>query len=76
MHIISLLTLTIKLTLCLGQFDQLLQSPAVTNWGNWTSWSYCSPNEFVVGMQLKVDEDEEDDGTALNGIRLLCAPVG
>ena len=58
--------------------NQVLKSPLVTNWGQWTTWSNCSSNQFVIGMQLKVEGDKGTfgDDTALNGIRLICAPIG
>ena len=57
--------------------SQVLKSPLITNWGQWTTWSSCPSNQFAIGMQLKVEGDQgSGDDTALNGIRLLCAPIG
>ena len=71
MVINQLLLFSLIVTLC---FCHILESPRVTNWGTWTGWQRCPPDQFVVGMQLKVARNQENrfgDNTALNGIKLL-----
>jgi len=50
-----------------------LQSPRVTNWGSWGSWSYCDEGYYVVAVQLKNQGYQYfSDDTGLNGIYLTC----
>ncbi|OWA51872.1 putative Vitelline membrane outer layer protein 1-like protein [Hypsibius exemplaris] len=53
-----------------------IASPQVTNWGTWSTPSFCPSKEFVVGMQLRTEPDQgSGDDSALNAIRFLCARV-
>lgn len=47
------------------------------NWGTWIGPSYCPEGTWAVGAQQKVEGGQgKGDDTALNSIRLLCAPLG
>jgi len=52
----------------------ILQSPLVTDLGEWGSMDRCPNGTYVVGMQLKVEQEQPflHDDSALNGIRLFC----
>jgi hypothetical protein len=53
--------------------DSYLYSPRVTQWGNWGSWAYCHPGDYVVGVDIKIENKQGNgDDTGLNGIRLRC----
>jgi len=55
------------------QTNEVLESPKVTNFGDWTTFHNCSPGYLVTGYQLKVEEySRRFDNTALNGIRFFC----
>lgn len=50
-----------------------IESPRLTNWGDWTAEEICPPNSWVSAMNLKIEPEQgEDDDTALNGIKLSC----
>lgn len=52
-----------------------LKNSAPTDWGFWSDWEYCPKGSYAAGMQLKVQGRQwRGDDTALNGIKLLCAP--
>lgn len=53
---------------------QRLQSPRVTNWGQWGKLDFCPPNSWVSGMNLKTQAQQgwTRDDTGLNGIQLQC----
>ncbi len=53
--------------------ETILESPRVTNWGEWGKFEKCSPGFLVTGFQLKVEtKSNNNDNTALNGIRMSC----
>ncbi|XP_021963684.2 uncharacterized protein LOC110859120 [Folsomia candida] len=57
--------------------DIILESPIITQWGEWGPFDYCPPGTYAAGMSLKVEPYQgDDDDTALNGIKLLCIPPG
>jgi len=50
-----------------------LQSPIVTDWGNWGTPVICPDKTFVGAFQLKVEDDQRGkDDTGLNGVEFLC----
>jgi hypothetical protein len=50
-----------------------IESPKITNWGEWGQAEYCNASEFVYGFRLKVQQDQGIlDDTALNAIELHC----
>jgi len=55
-----------------------LESPRITNWGTWGAPQLCRDNQYVSGINLKIEGRQgqrflrKDDDTALNGIRLIC----
>jgi len=56
--------------------DTYLNSPQVTSWGNWGSWAFCYPGDYVVGVTLRVESPQgRDDDTGLNAIRLRCSSL-
>jgi hypothetical protein len=55
------------------QVNLILETPHVTNWGDWGNWAHCPSGSFVVGMQLKTEAPQGNrDDTALNAISLFC----
>ncbi|CAL8099614.1 unnamed protein product [Orchesella dallaii] len=56
------------------QGDEILvESPAVTNWGDWGKLQTCRTGFLVTGFQLKVEvQAENNDNTALNSVRFIC----
>jgi len=56
--------------------DHVIQSPRITTRGTWGSWASCVPNAYVVGFSLKTQKDAQFDNSAVNGIKLQCAPYG
>ena len=51
-----------------SQLVPYIQSPLVTNWGDWYHLEKCSPNSYVIGFQTKVEEScGSCDDTAMNG---------
>jgi len=57
---------------------KILESPPVTNFGDWGPWEHCLAGEYAVGFQLKTESwlGPLLDDTAINGIRLLCGKPG
>jgi len=53
-----------------------IESPKVTNWGEWGPEEYCNQSHYVTGFRLKVQQNQGIilDDTALNGIELHCIP--
>jgi len=50
-----------------------IESPKVTNWGEWGAEEFCNATEFVYGFRLKVQQSQGIlDDTALNAIELHC----
>jgi len=55
--------------------DYIIQSPRITNKGAWGLWATCVTNSYAIGFILKTQQlDKTVDNTALNAIKLLCAP--
>lgn len=53
--------------------EAILESPRVTNWGDWGKFEKCTPGFLVTGFQLKVEtKASNNDNTAVNGIRMSC----
>lgn len=61
------------------QVSQWLESPKLTNWGDWGLPALCPENKWVVGLNLKIEGSQgqrflrNDDDTALNAVHLTCA---
>lgn len=57
--------------------NRVLQSPLLTDWGEWGRWENCPLGTFVIGMQLKVESKQQiiHDDTGLNGIRFICSSL-
>jgi len=56
-----------------------IESPRITNFGEWGNTSLCPEREFVYAFRLKVQADQGIfvDDTAMNGIELTCvSPQG
>lgn len=50
-----------------------IESPRVTNWGDWGGWAECT-NSFAVGFITKVESSQGiGDDTAMNGLYLYCS---
>lgn len=50
-----------------------IESPRLTNWGDWKAEEMCPPNSWVSAMNLKIEPDQgKGDDSALNGIKLSC----
>lgn len=65
---------------CVGRNVRVwLESPKLTNWGDWGEAQLCQENQFVIGLNLKIEGAQgervahKDDDTALNAVRLTCA---
>jgi len=79
-----IVTVTIVTVLTFGnsvQGNYIINSPRITNWGNWGALNHCGPGQFVNGMRLKVEPIRKtgifgySDNTGLNGIQLSCGPI-
>lgn len=54
-----------------------LESPRITDWGEWGEFDSCPENTFVRGMRLKTEPAQgPGDDTALNGISFMCGVLG
>jgi len=62
----------------LGQNEMILNSPQITNWGDWHDWGYCSEGNYTTGMQLKTESYQGafSEDTALNGLKFFCCKIG
>jgi len=63
--------------LCCASLGQAvwLESPPVTNWGEWGEEEKCDPGSHVVAFRIKVQPNQGAlDDTALNAIELHCTP--
>lgn len=50
-----------------------IESPRLTNWGDWKAEEMCPPNSWVSAMDLKIEPDQgTGDDSGLNGIKLSC----
>lgn len=51
-----------------------IESPQVTNWGNWGNPEQCPPDTYAQAFQLKTDsyKGRWEDDTGINGIRVYC----
>jgi len=65
------------LTFTLSTANIRLQSPTVTEWGDWGPVSRCPNSTYVIGVQLKVAAEQPPlhDDTGLNGIRFFCSDI-
>ena len=43
-------------------------------WGEWKGWKNCPQNQFIVGAQVRYENQGQYDDTALNGLKIFCAP--
>ncbi|XP_037026881.1 vitelline membrane outer layer protein 1-like [Bradysia coprophila] len=58
------------------QIGRWIESPRLTNWGDWKAEQMCPPNSWVSAMNLKIEPNQgEGDDSALNGIRLTCTSM-
>lgn len=56
--------------------DRWIESPRLTNWGDWKAEEICPPNSWVSAMNLKIEPDQgKGDDSGLNGIRLSCTSM-
>jgi len=54
---------------------EMLMGDRKTFWGSWSPVLKCPKGMAVVGIQTRVEKDQSwGDDTALNGVKLLCAP--
>jgi len=54
---------------------KMLIGDRMTTWGSWSPVLRCPKGMAVVGLQTRVEKDQRrGDDTALNGVKLLCAP--
>lgn len=63
---------------CVGQHTVIrwLESPRLTNWGQWGMKQLCPLGSWVSGMDLKVEANQgEGDDSALNAVKLICTDV-
>ncbi|CAG7784781.1 unnamed protein product [Allacma fusca] len=53
-----------------------IQSPKITDYGDWGEYEECPPGMYVYGFQLVSEGDQGafGDDSALSGIYLLCIP--
>ncbi|CAG7732361.1 unnamed protein product [Allacma fusca] len=55
---------------------EIIESPPLTNWGEWYNYEGCPYASYVYGFQLRVHEFLDfsvTDDTALNSLYLLCS---
>ena len=53
--------------------ENIIQSPRVTNWGDFGYWEKCL-NGFAIGFMTKIESNRgSGDNTAMNAIALLCS---
>ncbi len=53
-----------------------IESPRLTNWGDWKAEEICPPNSWVSAFNLKIEPDQgKGDDSALNGIKLTCTTM-
>lgn len=53
-----------------------IESPRLTNWGDWKAEEICPPNSWVTAMNLKIEPDQgKGDDSGLNGIKLSCTTL-
>ena len=44
-------------------------------WGSWKGMKMCPANQFIVGAQVRYEDSQGGgDDTALNGLKIYCAP--
>lgn len=59
---------------CREDVKLVLESPRVTNWGTWTSWTYCPSGTAVTGMEMRIERPApKNDDTAANSVKLICS---
>merc|ERR1712048_116762 len=60
-----------------GGHHRILHGRSLTHWGKWSHWLKCRNGQVAVGMQPRVQEAKGflKDDSALNGMKLLCAPA-
>ncbi|KAF7781636.1 hypothetical protein PRUB_b0927 [Pseudoalteromonas rubra] len=57
------------------QNGALISAGANSGWGDWSSRYSCPSGQAVTGIITRVEDSQGgDDDTALNGVRLICAP--
>ena len=45
------------------------------NWGTWKGMKMCPANQFIAGAQVRYEDHQGGgDDTALNGLKIYCAP--
>ena len=46
------------------------------DWGEWKGWKNCPQNQFIVGAKVRYENSQGGGGddTALNGLKIYCAP--
>ena len=58
---------------------QLSEAAAINegteNWGTWTERVQCPKYYGIVGMNANMEEGNVPDDTALNQIKIICAPI-
>lgn len=53
-----------------------IESPRLTNWGDWKQEAMCPPFSWVSAMDLKIEPEQgRGDDSALNAIRLSCSTI-
>jgi hypothetical protein len=55
-------------------FFSIIESPKITNWGDWGFAEFCVYPHYAIGFRTKVEAScGKCDDTALNAIQLLCS---
>ncbi len=44
-------------------------------WGRWSEPLFCGPNEFVCGLEQKVEPSSASDDTAMNAVAFYCCQL-
>lgn len=56
--------------------ERWIESPRLTNWGDWKAEQICPPESWVSAVNLKIEPNQgKGDDSALNGIRLTCTSM-
>lgn len=69
----AILPLVLPAGIPVNHRHQILTSPVLSHWGEWGKLEHCPSDQIVVGMRLKVHENQGvKDDTGMNAIKFYC----